>query len=368
MAEDFVFVSHADETTAMNIVEELERANVRCWIAPRDPRPGKPFDDEIADAVAGSRFLLLILTTKCNDSVWVRRELNAAESNKKDIVTLRLEDIQPTKGLAVRIADRHWLNGFHNRPAAIAEVIKMFFEGRKPLAPISKPSLRFEYVWPIAATIVTILILGAVGYNYYTTFVSADLCGDSPRRTDRSIISPDPTREMTTYLEGLGNGRFSFNWSIDGYQAASQLRFSTRFASAYNELLEEVEVWPKKDIDEIIRFFGTIVAEERSIDGITLVTDPRLAAIIYLRAYQSGECGFPLIRKTLPSGANAFKQIAAAYPAFGAELLGSRNLTTFSTIYERAISLTQDESNRAGSVSLHQIGRGLRRAILEHRN
>jgi hypothetical protein len=368
MAEDFIFISHADETSAMNIVQELERVGVRCWIAPRDPRPGKPFDDEIADAVAGSRFLLLILTAKCNESAWVRRELNAAESDKKDIVTLRLEDIQPTKGLAVRIADRHWLNGFQNRPAAVAEIVKMFFEGRRPLAPVVSTTSRYDHVWPIAAAIVTLLVLGAFGYAYYRELTSADLCGTGPRRTDRSIISTEPTREMTTYLEGLKSGRYSFNWSIDGYEAATQLRFSRRFAYAYNELLEEVKSWPVKSIDEVTRYFGTIVTEERSVDDAATGRDPRLAAVIYLRSYQSSECGFPVVRNAEPSGQAAFKQVAAAYPAFGGELLGSRNLTTFSAIYGRAISIANDEANRAGSVSLHQIGRGLRRAILEHRN
>ena len=49
----FLFVSHVseDRAAATEIVEELERRGVRCWIAPRDVRPGRPFDDEIADAI-----------------------------------------------------------------------------------------------------------------------------------------------------------------------------------------------------------------------------------------------------------------------------------------------------------------------------
>ena len=46
----FLFVSHVAENrvSAMEIVDELERRGTRCWIAPRDVRPGEPFDDEIA--------------------------------------------------------------------------------------------------------------------------------------------------------------------------------------------------------------------------------------------------------------------------------------------------------------------------------
>ena len=53
MPEEFLFVSHVseDRDAATQVVEELERRGLRCWIAPRNVRPGRPFDDEIAEAV-----------------------------------------------------------------------------------------------------------------------------------------------------------------------------------------------------------------------------------------------------------------------------------------------------------------------------
>lgn len=49
----FLFVSHVaeDRPAALEIVAELERRGVRCWIAPRDVRVGRPFDDEIVEAI-----------------------------------------------------------------------------------------------------------------------------------------------------------------------------------------------------------------------------------------------------------------------------------------------------------------------------
>jgi hypothetical protein len=62
IADDlFLFVSHVseDRSAALEIVGELERRGFRCWIAPRNVRPGKPFDDEIGpsqvDPGAGKR-------------------------------------------------------------------------------------------------------------------------------------------------------------------------------------------------------------------------------------------------------------------------------------------------------------------------
>lgn len=65
--EIFLFVSHVseDRAAAMEIVEELERRGLRCWIAPRDVTPGRPFDDEIAAAIDSSRAMLLIFSERC---------------------------------------------------------------------------------------------------------------------------------------------------------------------------------------------------------------------------------------------------------------------------------------------------------------
>lgn len=71
----FLFVSHVseDRAAAMEIVEELERRGVKCWIAPRNIHPGHPFDDEIVDAAEGSRAVLLIFSDRCNESEYIRR-------------------------------------------------------------------------------------------------------------------------------------------------------------------------------------------------------------------------------------------------------------------------------------------------------
>jgi hypothetical protein len=53
----FLFVSHVseDRAGALQVVAELERRGVRCWIASRNVRAGRPFDDEVANAIDGCR-------------------------------------------------------------------------------------------------------------------------------------------------------------------------------------------------------------------------------------------------------------------------------------------------------------------------
>src|SRR5580704_5056097 len=122
----FLFVSHVseDRSAATEIVDELERRGVRCWLAPRDVRPGAHFDDEIADAIDGSRAMLLIFSERCNDSEYIRREVTVAGESHKVIIPFRIEDAQPRRGLRVRLSDLHWIDGFVSRERAIDQVVK----------------------------------------------------------------------------------------------------------------------------------------------------------------------------------------------------------------------------------------------------
>jgi hypothetical protein len=52
-----VFLSYAspDATIAQTIVESLETQGLRCWIAPRDVRPGTQYADAIVRAINEAR-------------------------------------------------------------------------------------------------------------------------------------------------------------------------------------------------------------------------------------------------------------------------------------------------------------------------
>jgi len=128
-----LFVSHVseDHTVALEIVSELERRGIQCWIAPRDIRPGSPFDDEIADALDRCRALLLIFSGRCNESVYIRREITVAAENGKVIIPFRIEDAQPLRGLRVRLSDLHWIDGSVSRERGIEELVRALSSRRR---------------------------------------------------------------------------------------------------------------------------------------------------------------------------------------------------------------------------------------------
>ena len=63
MAHD-VFISHSnqDKTAARAICARLEQAGIRCWIAPRDVRPGRNSGNEIIRALNNAKVMIVVLS------------------------------------------------------------------------------------------------------------------------------------------------------------------------------------------------------------------------------------------------------------------------------------------------------------------
>ena len=79
MAHD-VFISHSskDKTVADATCAYLEGQGVRCWVAPRDIRPGANWGASIVEAIRGARVMILIFSSHANASPQIKREVERA--------------------------------------------------------------------------------------------------------------------------------------------------------------------------------------------------------------------------------------------------------------------------------------------------
>jgi hypothetical protein len=111
MAHD-VFVSYVrkDKLVANAVCAILEHNQIRCWIAPRDVRPGEDFGAEIINGINGSRLLVLIFSGAVNDSPHVIREVERAASKNLPILPFRIEDTVPVHSLEFYLSSTHWLD------------------------------------------------------------------------------------------------------------------------------------------------------------------------------------------------------------------------------------------------------------------
>ncbi|MFZ0800098.1 MAG: toll/interleukin-1 receptor domain-containing protein [Terriglobales bacterium] len=135
MAYD-VFISYAskDKVAADAACAVLEARNIRCWIAPRDVRPGQPYGEAIIDAIQGCRVMVLIFSSNANVSGHIPKEVERAVSHGVTIIPLRIEDVTPAKSLDYFIGSVHWLDAMtlplESHLANLADTIDKIVPGR----------------------------------------------------------------------------------------------------------------------------------------------------------------------------------------------------------------------------------------------
>ena len=106
----FVSYSHEDKAVADAICATLESHNIRCWIAPRDVLPGEDYPAAIINAIEQCRIMVLVYSSKSNNSDHVMRELTKAVSSAAIIIPFRIEDIPLSKNMEYLIGIPHWLD------------------------------------------------------------------------------------------------------------------------------------------------------------------------------------------------------------------------------------------------------------------
>jgi TolB-like protein/tetratricopeptide (TPR) repeat protein len=107
-----VFISYAspDVVIADTACEALEKAGVRCWIAPRDVTPGAFYGDEIVHAIDAAKVIVLILSQNAATSPHVLREVERAASKRHAIISLRVDKAPLPAGLEYFLNTTQWLD------------------------------------------------------------------------------------------------------------------------------------------------------------------------------------------------------------------------------------------------------------------
>ncbi len=132
-----VFISHGseDRDQAAELCGFVEARGVKCWIAPRDVRPGTDYSEELQHAIEGCAAFVVLVTEPANTSPYVRAETEMAFSNSKPIFPVRLSDIKPAAGLAFFLKIRHWTDAYGSGRAASLERLAQELETLSGPAP-----------------------------------------------------------------------------------------------------------------------------------------------------------------------------------------------------------------------------------------
>jgi len=125
-----LFVSYASQDTAVadTVVAALERAGMKCWIAPRDVVPGALYADEIVRAINEAQAVVLILSEYAVASPHVGKEIERASSKRRRIVALRTGAVSLPRAFEYFLSESHWIDvgpgGVEAAAAKLAEAIR----------------------------------------------------------------------------------------------------------------------------------------------------------------------------------------------------------------------------------------------------
>jgi hypothetical protein len=145
-----LFVSYATSDAreiAENVVIDLERRGLKCWIAPRDiPAGTRSWAAEIVRSIRDNDNFLLLLSEAANASEEIEKELSEAARHRKTVFVIRLSDIEPSDGLGYHLNRVQWRDLFRNREDVLNEIAgrvialqeaKLAADAARPVGPVA---------------------------------------------------------------------------------------------------------------------------------------------------------------------------------------------------------------------------------------
>lgn len=107
-----IFLSHSSKDAAIagQICEQLEKNGIKCFIAPRDIRPGKEYAEEIINGIDNSAAMILLMSQSANGSPHVLREVEHAVSGGTPILVYKIEEVALSKSMEYFLMTHQWVS------------------------------------------------------------------------------------------------------------------------------------------------------------------------------------------------------------------------------------------------------------------
>jgi len=123
-----LFISHSTRdggAIAQQLAASLEAAGHRCWIAPRDVKPGVPYPGQIVAAIESCAGLVLVVTPAANESPDVLQEIQLASTARRVIAPVVVNATTPGPDMRYYIGVRHQIPWSDARTTT-AELLRSF--------------------------------------------------------------------------------------------------------------------------------------------------------------------------------------------------------------------------------------------------
>jgi TolB-like protein len=171
-----LFISYAsqDAAVANSIVENLEQQGVKCWVAPRDVKPGAQYADAIIRAINEAKAIMVVLSSSAMASSHVAREVERAASKRKQIISFRIDGAPLSQELEYFLSNSQWIDvPVLGMPAALAKLKEAAGQGSATSPHSAPPRTRSPGITKrlvlAAAIVVGLGAALALGVHFWTS-------------------------------------------------------------------------------------------------------------------------------------------------------------------------------------------------------
>jgi hypothetical protein len=123
-ADVFISYGSRDLALAREIRSHLEAGGYDCWMSPDDVAGVKSWAEQIVEAIAACKVMLVLVSSVSNASDHVSKEVDLAIEHGKAVLPVRIEDVVPSGALRYLLALAQWIDAFPGPIGPHADEVK----------------------------------------------------------------------------------------------------------------------------------------------------------------------------------------------------------------------------------------------------
>ena len=161
-ADVFISYKSEEEPVARHIREVLEANGISCWMAPDSIPVGSNYMKQIPEAIENCRAMVVVISRKSQQSVWVKNEFSEAISKHKLIIPYVIQDCELEDEFAFSMSTMQQVFAWKDEEQALKKIVHDIREalGKEDSAKVEIRVVRKNKYLPaiLIAAVVCVLI------------------------------------------------------------------------------------------------------------------------------------------------------------------------------------------------------------------